>query len=401
MVKRCKRLLAAGAVLFLAMVLLFPSVALSLGEVTVSIDAPAEVGEGTEFVARVTITGVTNFDACNYDVTYNPLILEVTDVTDGLIGGTAITVDMWGFIPAATQGTIRVIQNVPGLAGVSGSGYLAEIHFHVVGGYCNTSNITLSNGVLSDNTATEIVATWTGDSVHVNTALDAQFTASPLEGVAGVTQFTFTDGTSGGTPPYTYKWDFDNNGTVDSTAASPVHIYASAGTYTVSLTVKDSIGGSNTETKVGYIAVYVPLHANLSASPLEGIAGVTQFTFTGGTTGGKAPYTYQWDFDNNGTVDSTAASPAHIYASAGTYTVSLTVKDSLPTNSDAEIKAGYITTYNPGDANKDGSVNSLDITKVERIIIGLDSPTPGADANADSNVDALDVTKVELIIMGA
>ena len=54
----------------------------------------------------------------------------------------------------------------------------------------------------------------------------------------------------------------------------------------------------------------------------------------------------------------------------------------------------------PGDANEDGWVNILDITKVERIIVGLDAETPGADANQDGNVNALDITKIERLIVG-
>jgi len=54
----------------------------------------------------------------------------------------------------------------------------------------------------------------------------------------------------------------------------------------------------------------------------------------------------------------------------------------------------------PGDANGDGNINALDITKVERIIAGLDTETPGADANQDGNINALDITKVERIIAG-
>jgi len=45
-------------------------------------------------------------------------------------------------------------------------------------------------------------------------------------------------------------------------------------------------------------------------------------------------------------------------------------------------------------------VNALDITKTERIVVGLDAETSGADANGDGVVNALDVTKIELIIMG-
>jgi len=59
-----------------------------------------------------------------------------------------------------------------------------------------------------------------------------------------------------------------------------------------------------------------------------------------------------------------------------------------------------VQTVTPGDANGDGTVNALDITKVERIIAGLDAQTPGADANQDGNINALDITKVERIIAG-
>ena len=53
-----------------------------------------------------------------------------------------------------------------------------------------------------------------------------------------------------------------------------------------------------------------------------------------------------------------------------------------------------------GDANCDGDINALDITKAERIMVGLDSPTPCADANQDGNINALDITKVEKLIVG-
>jgi len=54
----------------------------------------------------------------------------------------------------------------------------------------------------------------------------------------------------------------------------------------------------------------------------------------------------------------------------------------------------------PGDATGDGLVNAMDITKVERIIAGLDTETAGADANQDGNVNAMDITKAERIIAG-
>ena len=52
----------------------------------------------------------------------------------------------------------------------------------------------------------------------------------------------------------------------------------------------------------------------------------------------------------------------------------------------------------PGDANGDSVVDITDVTAVERIIVELDAPTPGADANQDGNINSLDITKTERII---
>jgi len=190
--------------------------------VAVSIDAPDEAAPDSDFTANINISQVTDFDSCNYDVTFDASVLRLDDVASGLIGSTTVPIDMYNEL---SSGTYRVIQNVPGVAGVSGSGYLAVLYFHVIGSEGDSSAISLSNGVLSDNQAGEITATWAGDSVDITSVL-------------------------------------------------------------------------------------------------------------------------------------------------------------------------------PGDGNGDGSVNALDITKVERVIVGMDTQTPGADANGDGNINAMDITKIELIIAG-
>ena len=66
-------------------------------------------------------------------------------------------------------------------------------------------------------------------------------------------------------------------------------------------------------------------------------------------------------------------------------------------------KSYYVQVEKPvlsGDANQDGKINTLDITKVERILAKLDSATLRADANQDGKLNALDITKVERIIAG-
>lgn len=53
-----------------------------------------------------------------------------------------------------------------------------------------------------------------------------------------------------------------------------------------------------------------------------------------------------------------------------------------------------------GDANGDGVVNVLDMTKVALIILQIDPETPGADANLDGVINVLDMTKIARIILG-
>jgi trimeric autotransporter adhesin len=71
----------------------------------------------------------------------------------------------------------------------------------------------------------------------------ASFAAVPSSGAAPLT-VQFTD-TSSGTVD-SRAWDFQDDGTVDSTAANPAFTYASPGTYTARLTVSNAAGSSST-----------------------------------------------------------------------------------------------------------------------------------------------------------
>ena len=51
-----------------------------------------------------------------------------------------------------------------------------------------------------------------------------------------------------------WAWDFQNDGTTDSTSQNPCLYYTANGTYTVKLTATNA-GGSDTEIKTGYITV--------------------------------------------------------------------------------------------------------------------------------------------------
>jgi endonuclease I len=79
--------------------------------------------------------------------------------------------------------------------------------------------------------------------------VDKAFGSSPFT-------VSFTDTTHGGIEPYTYTWDFDNDGIVDATIANPTHTYTSESSYDVKLTVTDATGSTtNTVLKDNYITV--------------------------------------------------------------------------------------------------------------------------------------------------
>ena len=64
-----------------------------------------------------------------------------------------------------------------------------------------------------------------------------------------------------------YEWDFENDGTVDSTGDSATHTYNEVGDYEVSLTVTDSAGNENettTEVSAGAQGIVAVLEIDIT-----------------------------------------------------------------------------------------------------------------------------------------
>ena len=150
--------------------------AAAASEVPVSIDAPAQVAEDSDFTATVDIGDVVDLNSAQYDVSFDNAVLRLDDVTSGQIDTTDIPVLAFNEI---SPGTYRVLQSLL-LGTVSGSGYLAVLHFHVIGSEGDSSAISLSNGVLVNNLAEEIVATWVGDTVSVRDTTPPSVTITAL-----------------------------------------------------------------------------------------------------------------------------------------------------------------------------------------------------------------------------
>jgi len=125
--------------------------------------------------------------------------------------------------------------------------------------------------------------------------------------------------------PQYWQWDFENNGSVDNTAPSPLYTYSSTGTYSVSMLVSNSFGeGSGASfdsiTKQNYIVCIPAIIADFSVDKTRAAIGEPiNFTDLSDST----PTYWNWDFDNNGSIDSTDQNPSHLYTSPGCKTVKL------------------------------------------------------------------------------
>jgi len=134
-----------------------------LAGVVVSINAPDRVPEDYDFTVTVDISAVTDLNGAQYDVSFDPLVLRLDDVTAGQLDSTAIPV--LGFTEVE-PGTMRVLQQF-GFDKYSGSGYLAVLHFHSIGSTGDSTLIDLSLGNLSGWEG-DIPTTWLGDFVEIS-----------------------------------------------------------------------------------------------------------------------------------------------------------------------------------------------------------------------------------------
>jgi len=204
--------------------------------------------------------------------------------------------------------------------------------------------------------------------VTVGEPIIADFEASPLIGYNPL-EVQFSDLSSGGLTVadrtlkntvnsdntrdiISWEWDFNNDGFIDSNEQNPLWTYTTPGSFTVTLTVSDGFY-TGSETKIDYIVVGDPVVADFEATPTEGVLPLNvQFTdlSNGGLPERERVYSslyyektnnpnnsrdinfWEWDFDNDGSIDSNEQNPEWTYTETGFFTVTLTVSDG--TNSD-------------------------------------------------------------------
>lgn len=157
--------------------------------------------------------------------------------------------------------------------------------------------------------------------------------ADPANGTAPLI-VTFTGNGLNGTPPFQYDWTF-GDGAPPSHAPDPLHTYNATGTYMVEFTIQDGPGAEARAFLNVTVRPGVPLSALASASVSDPGVGEEVF-FTGAAFGGTPPYSgWQWSLGDGSIAEGQNVS--HAFASAGNFTIRLSVRDAASTVATASI----------------------------------------------------------------
>lgn len=186
-------------------------------------------------------------------------------------------------------------------------------------------NQTNSSGCVSDTARIAI-------TVFPNPVVDFSMPAGVCA-PNGSAQFTnessITDGST-----MNYSWNF-GDGSALSTQRDPIHIYATAGSYNVNLSVSSNHGCTGDATKVMSAFVEKPV-ADFSVNPTALCQGQDN-TFLDLSTPAGTINKWNWNF-GDGTSPSAISNPRHRYNRPGTYSASLVVTNTTGCVSDPVSK---------------------------------------------------------------
>ena len=220
-----------------------------------------------------------------------------------------------------------------------------------------TYNVTLT--VTDNDGATDSAATTATITSPVNQLPSSVIANGPFNATVGS---TIGMSSSGSNDPdgsiSSYTWNFGDGST--SNQANSTHSYAAAGNYTVTLTVTDNEGASDSATTTAFITeapnnapTGVIANGPFSAEEGESIS----FSSNGSSDSEGSINAYSWNFGDGST--SSSANPSHAYASEGTYTVTLTVTDNDGAT-DTVTSSASITASNTGGGG--GDLNEGDLS---------------------------------------
>jgi PKD repeat protein len=196
-----------------------------------------------------------------------------------------------------------------------------------------SARLTVSDGVKSTQSSAVAISVGAATNQPPIASASGTPTSGPAPLAVGFSSAGSSDPEGA---PLSYAWTFGDGGT--STAASPSHTYASPGSYNARLTVSDGV--NSTQSSIVAISVSgatnQPPVATAAGSPTSGPPPLlVNFSSAGSFDPEGTTLSYAWTFGDGGT--STAANPAHTYATSGSYNARLSVSDGVNTTLSSTI----------------------------------------------------------------
>ncbi|MGV8140989.1 MAG: PKD domain-containing protein [Candidatus Woesearchaeota archaeon] len=161
---------------------------------------------------------------------------------------------------------------------------------------------------------------------NIMPSLAVSCNSNPTSGTSPL-NVVFTSTTNGGTGSYTYTWTF-GDGTTSNSIGTTTHTYYNQGTYTTTLTVRDS-QNSQTTTNCGLITVSDAQYDLIAEAggPYSGYIHESVTLDASASFGSLGIVSYKWDFGDFTSLESTNPIIQHTYNNIGRHDVTLTVYD--------------------------------------------------------------------------
>jgi hypothetical protein len=198
--------------------------------------------------------------------------------------------------------------------------------------------------------------------------------------------------------PITFAWTFQGGTPSSATVADPAPVvFNTTGTFTVTLTVRDSLGATASATRT------VTVNAQANRPPVAtitapaGSVSIVQgqsvdFAGSGSDPDGN-PLTYAWTFGGGAPANATVADPAPVtFSTAGSFTVTFTVRDSAGATASA-TRTVRVNAPTPPTANADSysAIAGQTLTVLPPGVLGNDASSPAGrplTARLVSNVNS-------------
>lgn len=266
-----------------------------------------------------------------------PLLSAIIDVTPGLSGQIPLQIQFDGSRSESLKGTItRYEWNF-------GDGTPIQVGRNVSHIYNNPGAFTASLKVVEDS-GKEATSTVSVDAKAVSSVPEPKITTTPVPdstgGVKGNVPLKVAFDASTSTDPdkniVDYEWDFGIEG-AKATGQKAEYTYDKAGTYTVTLLLRDATKLEATATMT--VVVSEPgVSAVITANPEEGTAPlIVQFDGSSSTTFRGKIVSYEWNFGDKSPSTITGAQISHKYNAVGTYPVKLKVVTNMNESGTAEL----------------------------------------------------------------